>query len=434
MNLNATHDPSLRSWLPSANVTSTDFPIQNLPHGVFRRRGRDEASRGGVAIGDQILDVTAALGAGAFCGDMQMAASAAGASELNAFMAMGKPVWSAFRAELSRVLGKDAPEADKLAACLVPQAQAEYALPARVGDYSDFFTSYDHMVNMGRLFLPDNPALPQFKWLPIAYHGRASTIEISGTDFQRPWGQGRSPGAANPCFAPTQRLDYEMEIGAWVGTGNPRGKPIGIDDAEDHLFGLCLLNDWSSRDVQGWESIPLGPFLAKSFFTSVSPWIVTMEALEPFRCSLPRAPGDPNVLPYLLPKNGLAKSGIDLTVEVQMATLTSDTPMQVSLSSMRHAYWGFGQMLAHHTENGCRMNPGDLIGSGTQSGPTDTEKGCLMERTFGGREPMVLPNGEERTMLEDGDTVILRAWAEKPGAVRIGLGECRGTVLPARNA
>jgi fumarylacetoacetase len=434
MRLNATHNPNLRSWLPSANVTDADFPIQNLPHGVFRRRGSGETFRGGVAIGDQILDIAAALNAGAFRAEMHDAAKAAGAANLNELMAMGKPVWTALRAELSRILSKDASEAGQLATCLVPQSQAEYALPAKIGDYSDFFTSYDHMVNMGRMFLPDNPTLAQFKWLPIAYHGRASTVEISGANFERPWGQGRLPGSVDPYFAPTKRLDYEVEVGAWVGTGNPRGQPIGIDEAEDHLFGLCLLNDWSSRDVQGWESNPLGPFLSKSFLTSVSPWIVSLEALEPFRCTLPRESGDPAVWPHLLPQSGLSGLGIDLSLEVQIATTKRDAPMQVSLSNMRHAYWSFGQMLTHHTENGCSMNPGDLIGSGTQSGPTEPEKGCLMERTFGGREPLTLPSGETRTMLEDGDTVILRGWAQKPGAVRIGLGECRGKVRPSRIA
>jgi fumarylacetoacetase len=316
----------------------------------------------------------------------------------------------------------------------VLQSEAEHAVPAQIGDYSDFFTSYDHMTNMSRIFQPDNSAvLPQFKWLPIAYHGRASSIEISGTPCQRPWGQGRPPGAAEPYYAPTKRLDYEMELAVYVGPGNERGKPIAIDDAENHLFGVCLLNDWSSRDVQGWESMPLGPFLAKSFLSAVSPWIVTMEALAPFRCAVTRKDGDPPVMPYLMPAGGNTQGGLDLQLEVRIETTRSNgDAMRLSRSSSRHSYWSMAQMLTHHTENGCNLRPGDLLATGTQSGPTDGEKGCLMELTFNGRVPIRLATGETREMLEDGDTIILRAWGEREGFVRIGLGESRGTVLPAR--
>lgn len=435
MILNATHDPQLKSWVESANVAGADFPIQNLPHGVFRRKGSSEAMRGGVAIGDQILDVGAALASGVFAEPVQAAARAASASTLNGLMAMGPAAWTALRAELSRVLKQGASESTRLRNCLVPQSEAEHAVPAQIGDYSDFFTSYDHMVNMGRIFQPDNPVLPQFKWLPIAYHGRTSSIEISGTACQRPWGQGRPPGAAEPYYAPTRRLDYEMELAVYVGPGNERGKPIAIDDAENHLFGVCLLNDWSSRDVQGWESMPLGPFLAKSFLSAVSPWIVTMEALAPFRCVVSRRDGDPPVMPYLMPAGGNTQGGLDLQLEVLIETTRSDgDAMRLSRSSARHSYWSLAQMLTHHTENGCNLRPGDLLATGTQSGPTDGEKGCLMELTFNGRVPIRLSNGEAREMLEDGDTVILRAWGEREGFVRIGLGECRGTVLPAHVA
>ena len=435
MTLNATHDPALRSWVSSANDGLTDFPIQNLPHGVFRRSGSTEAWRGGVAIGDQILDLGAAQAAGVFAAAAHTAVAAASAPSLNGLMALGRPAWVQLRAELSRVLSAGAPEADRLRACLLPQAEAEYTVPARIGDFTDFFASLDHMLNMGRLFQPDNAELPQFKWLPIAYHGRASTVEVSGANFQRPWGQGRPPGASAPYYAPTKRLDYEMEIGAWIGLGNPRGEPIDIAAAEDHLFGICLLNDWSARDVQGWESVPLGPFLAKNFLTSISPWIVTMEALAPFRCAVRREAGDPPLMPHLVAPAGQAPGGLDLAIEVQIATPQSGgEAMRLSLSSTRHAYWSFAQMLTHHTENGCAMAPGDLIGSGTNSGPGEQEKGCLMEITQAGRQPVTLANGETRSMLEDGDTIILRAWAERAGAVRIGLGECRGTVLPDRTA
>jgi fumarylacetoacetase len=433
LSINATHDPQLKSWVESANTAGTDFPIQNLPHGVFRRKGARENLRGGVALGDQILDMAAAEAAGVFAPAVQAAAKAAGDATLNGLMAMGPAAWSALRAELSRVLKQGAAEATRLHACLVPQADAEHAVPAQIGNYTDFFTSYDHMTNMGRMFQPDNPVLPQFNWLPIAYHGRASSIEVSGASFQRPWGQGRPPGAAEPYFAPTKRLDYELELAAYIGPGNPRGTPIGIDAAEGHLFGVCLLNDWSSRDVQGWEAVPLGPFLAKNFLSSVSPWVVTMEALAPFRCAVARKVSDPPVLPSLMPAGGNAQGGLDLQLEALIETPRSHgSPMRLSRSSSRHSYWSLAQMLAHHTENGCNMLPGDLIGTGTQSGPTDGEKGCLMELSFNGRVPVTLANGETRAMLEDGDTVILRAWGEREGFVRIGLGECRGTVLPAR--
>ena len=433
MSINSTHDAALTSWVDSANVSGTDFPIQNLPYGVFRRKGSSEPVRGGVAIGDRILDMARANVAGAFSGAAAQPAALAGASKLNALMAAGPASWTALRLALSNALRNGSGAQASLRDCLVPQSDAEFDLPAQIGDYTDFFASWDHMMNMGRMFQPDSAELPQFKWLPIAYHGRASTVEVSGANFERPWGQGRLPGAKDPYFAPGKRLDYEMEIGCWVGPGNARGEPIGIDEAEDHLFGVCLLNDWSARDVQGWESVPLGPFLAKNFLTTVSPWIVTMEALAPFRCPVRREVGDPPLLPHLLPKSGNSRGGIDLAIEVQLVTPRSEGQgLRLSLSSTRHAYWSFAQMLVHHIENGCAMAPGDLIGSGTHSGPGEGEKGCLMEITLAGRQPVTLPSRETRAMLEDGDTVVLRAWAEKPGAVRIGLGECRGTVLPAR--
>lgn len=431
MTLDATHAPELKSWVASANSGATDFPIQNLPHGVFRRKGTTEAFRGGVAIGDQILDMAAAGGLDAFAPATRAAAASAGAATLNGLMAMGPVAWSGLRAELSRMLRDGAREAETLRACLVPQAQAEYSVPARIGDYTDFFCSYNHMVNAGRIFQPDAPMLPNFKWLPIAYHGRASSIEVSGAAFHRPLGQTRAPGATQPSFGPSRKLDYEMELGFWVGPGNRRGEPIAIDDAENHIFGVSLFNDWSARDVQGWESMPLGPFLAKNFLSTVSPWIVTLQALEPFRCPIPRGAGDPPMLAHLDPSD--PDQSFDLQLEVWLQTSASGTQaMRLSRSSFRHCYWSPAQMLTHHTEGGCNLNPGDLLGTGTQSGPAQGEQGCLLELSQGGRQPLQLPNGETRAFLEDGDTVILRAWGEKPGAVRIGFGECSGTVLPAR--
>lgn len=428
--LNDTHDPAQTSWVETANGRQTDFPLQNLPHGVFRRRGRHEAFRGGVAIGDQILDMSAACAIGAFTGAASDAAEMAAASSLNGLMALGPPAWSALRSRLSKLLRSGATEAEALRGCLVPQAEAEYAVPARIGDYTDFFTSWHHMVNAGRIFQPDAPPLPNFRWLPIGYHGRASSIEVSGASFHRPWGQTRAPGAAQPVFGPTQRLDYEMELACWVGPGNRRGEPIAIDNAESHIFGLSLLNDWSARDVQGWESMPLGPFLAKNFLTTVSPWIVTWEALAPFRCALPRSADDPPTLPHLQPMHPLP--GLDLQLEVWLQTARSNDPVRLSRSTYAHCYWSLAQMLTHHTEGGCNLQPGDLLGTGTQSGPAQGEQGCLLELSHGGQRPLQLPVGQVRTYLEDGDTVMLRAWGEKAGAARIGFGECTGSVLAAR--
>ena len=427
--LNETHDPHLASWVPGANQAGGDFPIQNLPFCVFRPHGAYEPFRGGVAIGDMVLDLRAACGLGVFHGLAGQAAEAACAGALNGLMAMGPVAWSALRLALSRLLRAGACEADSLQACLVAQTAAEYAVPAQIGDYTDFLTSVHHMRNAGRIFQHDAPDLPHFKWLPIAYHGRSSSVEVSGASFHRPLGQTRPAGADQPVFGPSKRLDYEMELGFFVGAGNQRGEPILIDDAEHHVFGMCLLNDWSARDVQAWEAMPLGPFLAKNFMTSISPWIVTMEALAPYRCALPREAGDPPTFAHLQPRGGHAQSGVDIQLEVRLQTAASRAnEMRLSRSSFRHCYWSPAQMVAHHTENGCNLRPGDLLGTGTQSGPGDGEQGCLLELTEGGRKPLTLPNGDTRTFLEDGDTVILRAWCERDGHARIGFGECRGTV------
>jgi fumarylacetoacetase len=433
--LNETHDPALRSWIASANAAGCDFPLQNLPFAVFRRKGTTEAFRGGVAIGDRIVDLGAAAAAGVFEGLAVTAAQSAGADKLNALMASGPAAWSALRLALSRALREGAARQDLLQACLVPQADAEYDVPARIGDYTDFYTSIHHATNIGRQFRPDNPLLPNYKWVPIGYHGRASSIIVSDRPFRRPMGQTMPPGAAQPAFGPSKRLDIELELGVFIGTGNALGEPIAIGEAELHVFGLCLLNDWSARDIQGWEYQPLGPFLSKNFATTISPWIVTLEALAPYRVPFVRPPEDPQPLPYLDSEASRRAGAFDIRLQVGLQTQGMREAGQgeatICRTSYRHAYWTVAQMLAHHTVNGCNLQPGDLFGSGTLSGPTPEEAGALIELTVGGRHPVQLPGGEQRNYLEDGDRVIIRGWCEKEGAARIGFGECAGTVLPA---
>jgi fumarylacetoacetase len=433
--LDETHDGALRSWVESANSADTDFPIQNLPFGVFRRRGGGGPFRGGVAIGDAILDLDAAVRADVFEGEALRAAAACTGPTLNAFMALGPAAWSALRLALSRALRKEATTQQALRACLVPQADAEHALPATIGDYTDFYTSIHHATAIGRLFRPDNPLLPNYRWVPIGYHGRASSIGVSGQAFRRPVGQTLPPGATTPSVGPSRRVDYEMELGVFVGPGNAAGERIAIDDADAHAFGIVLLNDWSARDLQGWEYQPLGPFLAKNFATTISPWIVTLAALAPFRTAWHRAADEPQPVPYLESTANRAHGGFDIQVEVALETPAmrerGEVPARLSLSSYRHAYWTAAQMIAHHTVNGCNLQPGDLLGTGTQSGPTPEEAGSLVELTGGGKQAITLPDGETRTFLEDGDAVVMRGWCAKPGAARIGFGEVRGMVLPA---
>ena len=433
--INETHDAALRSWVESANAAGIDFPVQNLPFGVFRRKGSNEPFRGGVAIGAEILDLAMAHKAGAFSGEAAAAAANCAGSALNAFMAMGPSAWSALRLALSRALRRGASHADRLRGCLVPQAQAEYAVPAQIGDYTDFYTSIHHATNVGKLFRPDNPLLPNYKWVPIGYHGRASSIGASGQSFPRPQGQTLPPGTEQPVFGPSRRLDYELEMGIYIGVGNALGRPIPIAAAESHVFGLGLLNDWSARDIQAWEYQPLGPFLAKSFATTVSPWIVTLEALAPYRVAWSRPAADPQPLAYLDSPETRAGGAFDVRIETWLETAqmrgSGARPARLSHSSMKHAYWTIGQMVAHHTVNGCNLQPGDLFGSGTLSGPTAGEAGSLLELSVGGKQPVALGSGETRAFLEDGDCVILRAWCERDGYARIGFADCRGTVLPA---
>lgn len=435
MALNETHDPALQSWVASANTGSSDFPIQNLPFAVFRRKGSSEAFRGGVAIGDQVLDMAAVNAAKALGADVQAQVDAAAQSQLNTLMAMTSAQWSALRLALSRALRAGAAEEAALKACLVPQADVEFTVPAKVGDYTDFYTSVYHATNVGKLFRPTNPLMENYKWVPIGYHGRASSIRISGVDFKRPSGQLKAPDA-NPALLPCNRLDYELEMGIYAGAGNAWGDAIGIDDAENHIFGLCLLNDWSARDVQAWEYQPLGPFLSKNFATSISPWIVTLEALAPYRTAFTRPAEDPQPLPYLSSDTNSQQGALDvqLTVAIQTEKMrTEGQPAeQITQTSYRHAYWTMAQLIAHHTVNGCDLQPGDLLGTGTLSGPTMAEAGALLEITEGGKKPLSLSNGETRTFLQDGDAVVFTGWCEKPGAARIGFGECRATVLPAR--
>jgi len=433
--LNETHNPAHKSWVASANTPDCDFPIQNLPFAVFRRKGSSEAFRCGVAIGNQILDLAAVAKAGVLKGEAAAAAQAGAQDKLNALMALGTAAWSALRLALSRALREGAAEQAALQACLVPQAQAEYDVPARIGDYTDFYTSVHHATNIGKQFRPDNPLLPNYKWVPIGYHGRASSIVISGQSFARPKGQLKMPDAEVPVLAPSKRMDIELELGVFIGQGNAQGEPIDIQDAERHVFGICLLNDWSARDIQGWEYQPLGPFLSKNFASTISPWIVTLEALAPYRVSFVRLEGDPQPLPYLDSPANREGGALDIQLQVGLLTdkmRTAGQPdAQICRTSYRHAYWTVAQMVAHHTVNGCNLQPGDLFGSGTLSGPTLDQAGALIELTQGGKHPVALPNGESRTFLEDGDAVVIRGWCEKQGAARIGFGECWGTVLPA---
>jgi fumarylacetoacetase len=435
MTLNETHDPGLDSWVSSANEPDTDFPIQNLPLGVFRRVDTREQFRGGVAIGDQILDLHALLKADALPGEVAPVAALAAQGRLNDLMAAGQAAWSALRYALSRALRRGSASQQALAPCLVPQRDAQFAIPARIGDFTDFYISVHHATAVGKLFRPDQPLLPNYHWIPIGYHGRSSSVMVSGEDFARPMGQVLKAGAAEPVIAAAARLDYEVELGLFIGPGNARGSRIDLGEAEAHVFGLCLLNDWSARDIQAWEYQPLGPFLSKSFATTISPWIVSIEALAPFRTAWQRPAAHGRVLPYLDSPDVRATGAIDITLEVLLQTSAmrkaGQPPHRLSRTSFRHAYWTIAHLVAHHTVNGCNLQPGDLLGTGTQSGPSPEEAGSLLELSAGGKQPIHLPSGEMRTFLEDGDAVILRGACERPGARRIGFGEAAGQVLPA---
>jgi fumarylacetoacetase len=433
--LDETHDPRARSWVESANQNDCDFPIQNLPFAEFRRKDSAEDFRGGVAIGDQIVDLAALAKLGVFQTQAAHGLHAGGLSSLNSLMQLGPRVSSALRRALFEGLLEGSRLQAALQSCLVAQREAQYALPARIGDYTDFYTSIHHATAVGRMMRPDNPLLPNYQWIPIGYHGRSSSIGVSGQTFRRPQGQRLPPGAAHPIVSPSKRLDYELELGVFVGSGNAPGAPIPIADAEEHIFGMCLLNDWSARDLQAWEYQPLGPFLAKNFATTISPWIVTLQALAPFRVPLGRPEGTPPPLPYLNSSWNRDSGAIDIRLEalIQSAAMRErhEPPHRLSSTTFRHAYWTIAQLIAHHTINGCDLRAGDLLGTGTQSGPTPEEAGSLLELSAGGNQPIQIGRDEQRTFLEDGDSVIFRGWCEKPGMVRIGFGDAQGRVLPA---
>jgi fumarylacetoacetase len=435
--VDGTHDPKTRSWLPSANLAPCAFPIQNLPFAVFRRKHTNETFRGGVAIGDQIIDLRALADAQIFSGPAAEAARAGAQDSLNDLMQKGSEARRALRRALFDAMADGSELQGAFKKLLVPQSEAQYSLPAHIGDYTDFYISIYHATAIGRLFRPDNPLLPNYKWIPIGYHGRSSSIGISGQRFPRPRGQ-KSTGSGAPIVGPSTRLDYELEMGIFIGPGNALGSSISMAEAEDHIFGLCLLNDWSARDLQGWEYQPLGPFLAKNFATTISPWIVTLDALAPFRTAFNRAQSDPQPLPYLDSPENRNIGAIDIRLEALIQTAAmrrrGEAPHSLSQTSFRHSYWTIAQLVAHHTVNGCNLRAGDLFGSGTQSGPTLSEAGSLVELSKGGTEAFAVGTDEKRTFLEDGDTVIFRGWCERDGFVSIGFGEVSGEILPAISA
>jgi fumarylacetoacetase len=398
---------ALKSWVESANG-HPDFPLENLPFGTFRYEGLTSI---GIAIGDQIFHL-----GGAF---------ARHEDTLNPLMAEGRDAVSALRERVQTMLTEGAPDREQTARYLVAQNDVAMELPCVIGDYTDFYASIHHATNVGSMFRPDNPLLPNYKWVPIGYHGRASSIVVSGTPVRRPGGQTREGETQPPSFGPSKRLDYEMEMGVLIARGNDLGTKIPVERAEDAVFGFCLVNDWSARDIQTWEYQPLGPFLSKSFATTIAPWVVTLDALEPFRVApFERDPADPQPLPHLA-----GGSGFDITVEVWLRTQKMPEPVRISRGSFRDMYWTVAQLVAHHTSNGCNLRPGDLLASGTISGTTKESRGCLLERTWRGTEPLELPGGEQRRFLEDGDEVIMRGYCEREGSTRIGFGECRGVVV-----
>lgn len=437
--LDDTHDPSAVSWVESANAPDTDFPLANLPFGIFRH-DFEERPRVGIAIGDRVLDCLAAVREGLFNTVDPAVRDALASWTLNPLMALGRSDAREVRRVAHRLLNADTTEGAH-ARALAPEVLASMdaigmRVPAEIGDYTDFYASVYHATNVGSMFRPDNPLLPNYKWMPIGYHGRASSIVASGTPVRRPRGQTVASPEGPPTVMPSTRMDYELEIGAYVARGNRQGVPIALSAAEDHLFGLCLLNDWSARDLQQWEYQPLGPFLSKSFATSVSPWVVTLDALEPFRvAAFARDAADPAPLPYLSDDADRARGGFGITLEVWLRTAAMRAAGQpaerLSRGDFSSMYWTLAQMLTHHASAGCNLAPGDLIASGTVSGPDRTSRGCLLELAWRGQSPLTLANGETRVFLHDGDEVTLRGSCARDGFRRIGFGECRGEVLPA---
>jgi len=433
--LNETHDPLLTSWVVSANSGTTDFPIQNLPFSSFRRKGVTETYRGGIAIGDHILDLAAAATSGLFNGTAQTALEACAKDKLNDFMSMGAETWSTLRLALSKALRTGSSDEAALSKCLVAMSEAEFTTPCVIPDYTDFYSSVHHATNIGALFRPDNPLLPNYKWIPIGYHGRSSSIAVSGQTFPRPIGQTKAPDATEPSFGPCNRLDFELEMGIFIGSGNDIGTRVSIEEADNHVFGMCLFNDWSARDIQGWEYQPLGPFLAKNFASTMSPWIVTNEALIPYRIAFERDENDPQPMEYLTSDTNSNLGGLDIDLEVLLETQAMRdggiAATTLANSNMKYSYWTVAQMVTHHTVGGCNMQPGDLLATGTMSGPDASQACAMIELTSGGKNPIKLPNGETRTFLEDGDTVIIKGHCAREGAARIGFGSSVGTIKPA---
>ena len=430
MKLDETHDPTLRSWVESANEPESDFPLQNLPFGVFREQGGGRPFRIGTAIGQSILDLSHAAVQAILAAPT---ADACRASALNDLMELGPAAWAGLRLALSRALRHGYRDIDSLRQALVPQQGVDYAVAARIGDYTDFYSSIHHAMAVGRLLRPDQPLYPNYKWLPVAYHGRASSIDVSDRPVVRPSGQVRPGAEGAPVVGPTRRLDYELELGVFVGCGNSPAQPIDLGSAWEHVFGVVLLNDWSARDIQAWEYQPLGPFLSKNFATRISPWVVTAQALLPYRCASRRPHEDPAPLAYLHSDADAGGGALDIVLEAWLQTSSMRSqglpPSRLTRSNASHAYWTVAQLLAHHTVNGCNLRAGDLIGTGTLSGPQAGQAGCLLELTSGGRAPIRLDGGETRTFLEDGDEVLLRGYCQGQGSFRIGLGSLRGRVI-----
>ena len=427
-----THDPAARSWIASAHGHS-DFPVQNLPLGSFAPAIANGDYRCGTAIGDSILDLRAVAAAGLLPADLT---DALRHDNLASLLALGRPALKALRHILFGLLLEASAEQARVEGFLYSTADCTMALPMRPGGYTDFYAGIVHATNVGRLLRPDNPLMPNYKWIPIGYHGRTSSIRPSGTDVRRPNGQIKAPDADAPVVTPSARVDYEVELGLWIAGGNDLGTTIRVGEASDHLAGVTLLNDWSARDVQAWEYQPLGPFLAKNFGSTVSPWLVTANALEPFRTEpLPRSHGDPAPLPYLHDSADQQQGAYSIDIKVLMTSAAlrkAGAPEHLlGSTSALHMYWTPAQLIAHHASNGCNLEPGDLLGTGTISAPSAEGYGSLMELTRGGREPFTLPGGESRTFLEDGDEVIVRGQARHPDFVTIGFGECRAIILPA---
>jgi fumarylacetoacetase len=437
ISLNHTHDPHARSWVISANDGKTDFPIQNLPYAVMRHTAAQQAWWVGMAIGNYALHLPALVHTGLLTGSALTAAQACADGELNPLMALGAPAWQALRHAVFALLSESADESiqTQVQSCLIPQSQLVFRLPAQIGDYTDFYTSIYHATNVGKLFRPDNPLLPNYRWVPIGYHGRSSSIQVSGHQIQRPYGQTLAAGASQPELTASKRLDWELELGVFMGSGNNLGTPIALAQAEQYVFGICLLNDWSARDLQAWEYQPLGPFLSKSFATTISPWVVSLEALAPYRVPMERPDAQVD-LPYLHSNDNQAHGGLDIRLRVGLRSTAMQAQQQpvhwVCNTSYRHAYWTFAQMVTHHTVNGCNLRPGDLLGTGTLSGPSLDQAGALLELTQGGKQPLSLPNGETRTFLLDGDEVTLEGHCEREGYPRLGFGTCVATIAVPR--